>query len=65
MATAALLGLGAMAVGLGGRAYWKALARQAGKGGADAWVKGGFQTKMDPKEAKAILGIRSVLSFYL
>jgi len=58
MATAALLGIGALVAGLGGRAYFRALANQAGKGGADAWVKGGFQVKMDAKEAKAILGIR-------
>ncbi|KAL7409737.1 hypothetical protein BDY24DRAFT_402296 [Mrakia frigida] len=58
MATAALLTFGAVVAGLGGRAYFRALANQAGKGGADAWVKGGFQAKMDAKEAKAILGIR-------
>lgn len=44
------------------------LAARGGKTGMDAWVKGGFQAKMDPKEAKQILGIRCVYlpprSFY-
>lgn len=55
-----LMLLGAAAAALGGRyAYIRLAARKVG---AETWVKGGFQQKMDSKEAKLILGIRSVLS---
>jgi hypothetical protein len=60
MATPLLIALGALGAGLGGRFAMQRLAARGGKTGMDAWVKGGFQTKMDPKEAKQILGIRSV-----
>lgn len=35
-----------------------AIAGTEGKGGAQEWVKGGFQSKMDRKEAAEILGLR-------
>lgn len=35
-----------------------AIAGTEGKGGAQEWVKGGFQAKMDRKEAAEILGLR-------
>lgn len=57
MAGAILAGLGLVGAGLGARWYFNALARQ-GKVGLDKFVKGGFQAKMDAKEAKAILGLK-------
>lgn len=62
MATPLLIALGALGAGFGGRFAMQRLAARGGKTGMDAWVKGGFQTKMDPKEAKQILGIRCARS---
>lgn len=53
--------LGGAAALAGGRLAYVRLAGRA-KVGADMWVKGGFQQKMDAKEAKLILGIRLVIS---
>ncbi|KIK63003.1 hypothetical protein GYMLUDRAFT_163421 [Collybiopsis luxurians FD-317 M1] len=54
MATPFIVGAGAVAAALAGRH----LLKQAGKSAADQWVKGGFKTKMDRKEAIAILGLK-------
>ncbi|KAF5391687.1 hypothetical protein D9757_002394 [Collybiopsis confluens] len=54
MATPLLVGAGALAAALAGRHFLK----RAGKGAADQWAKGGFNTKMDRKEAVAILGLK-------
>lgn len=61
MATPLLIAFGVLGAGFGGRFAMQRLAARAGKTGMDAWVKGGFQSKMDPKEAKQILGIRFVV----
>lgn len=62
MATPFLIALGALSAGFGGRYAMQRIAAKGAKSGMDAWVKGGFQSKMDPKEAKQILGIKYVLS---
>ncbi|KAK1226227.1 mitochondrial import inner membrane translocase subunit TIM14 [Marasmius sp. AFHP31] len=54
MATPVVVGVGAIAAALVGRH----LLRQAGKGAAEQWAKGGFKAKMDRKEALAILGLK-------
>ncbi|KAG8781530.1 mitochondrial import inner membrane translocase subunit TIM14 [Ceratobasidium sp. 428] len=57
MTTPVLIGLGAVAAALAGRH----LIRTGVIGGvraADEWVKGGFNAKMDRKEAIAILGLK-------
>ncbi|KAH9959576.1 hypothetical protein BC827DRAFT_490169 [Russula dissimulans] len=54
MATPFLVGIGAIAAGLAGRHFL----RRSAMGAADQWVKGGFQGKMDRKEALAILGLK-------
>ncbi|GAA5949946.1 hypothetical protein JCM21900_005534 [Sporobolomyces salmonicolor] len=60
------------ALGLGARASLRAAARNGarlnpllaaiagteGKAGKEEWIKGGFQPKMDRKEAAQILGLR-------
>ncbi|KAF9444285.1 hypothetical protein P691DRAFT_807566 [Macrolepiota fuliginosa MF-IS2] len=57
MSTPVIIGFGAIAAALAGRA----LVRRGiigGKGAAEQWVKGGFKAKMDQKEAIAILGLK-------
>ncbi|KAN0107518.1 hypothetical protein V8E52_010036 [Russula decolorans] len=54
MATPFLVGIGAIAAGLAGRH----ILRRRAMGAADQWVKGGFKSKMDRKEALAILGLK-------
>lgn len=56
MATPILVGVGAIAAAFAGRT----LLRRAGKSVAEEWVKGGFKSKMDRKEAIAILGLKYV-----
>lgn len=56
MATPVIVGVGAIAAALAGRHF----IRNAGRGAADQWVKGGFKAKMDRKEAIAILGLKCV-----
>ena len=59
MATPILIGVGALAAAVAGRA----LIRRgflASKNAQNQWVKGGFQAKMDRKEAIAILGLKFV-----
>jgi DnaJ homolog subfamily C member 19 len=60
MATPFLVGIGAIAAGLAGRHFL----RRSAMGAADQWVKGGFQGKMDRKEALAILGLKYVYSVH-
>ncbi|KAM6504476.1 hypothetical protein JOM56_001419 [Amanita muscaria] len=62
MSTPILIGVGALAAAIAGRA----LVRRgflAGKGIQDQWVKGGFKAKMDRNEAIAILGLKDGLKF--
>jgi len=56
MATPFVIGIGAIAAGLAGRHFL----RHRAMGAAEQWVKGGFQAKMDRKEALAILGLKCV-----
>ena len=63
MSTPILIGVGALAAAVAGRA----LIRRgflAGKGASEQWVKGGFKAKMDRKEAIAILGLKYVQVIY-
>jgi hypothetical protein len=64
MATPFLIGLGVLGGALGGRYAFRTMAARAASG-ADKWAKGGFQQKMDMKEAKLILGIKSVVHSFL
>jgi DnaJ family protein C protein 19 len=57
MATPFLVGIGAIAAGLAGRH----ILRRRAMGAADQWVKGGFKSKMDRKEALAILGLKCII----
>jgi DnaJ family protein C protein 19 len=59
MTTPFLVGIGAIAAGLAGRHFL----RRSARGAADQWVKGGFKSKMDRKEALAVLGLKCVISF--
>jgi hypothetical protein len=59
MATPLLVGIGAIAAGLAGRH----ILRRRAMGAADQWVKGGFKSKMDRKEALAILGLKCIYLF--
>lgn len=57
MSTPILIGVGALAAAVAGRA----LVRRgllAGKSASEQWIKGGFKSKMDRKEALAILGLK-------
>lgn len=59
MSTPILIGVGALAAAVAGRA----LIRRgilSGRGASEQWIKGGFQSKMDRKEAIAILGLKYV-----
>lgn len=56
MATPIIVGFGAVAAAFAGRHFL----RRAGKGVAEEFVKGGFKSKMDRKEAIAILGLKYV-----
>jgi DnaJ family protein C protein 19 len=59
MSTPILIGVGALAAAFAGRA----LVRRgflSSKGASEQWIKGGFQSKMDRKEAIAILGLKYV-----
>ena len=58
MATPLLIGVGALAAALGGRH----LLRQRAGRTAEQWVKGGFQSKMDRREAILILGLKCVFA---
>lgn len=57
MATPLTLGLGLLGAGLGGRVLWQAY-RGGARAGADKWIKGGFQGKMDKGEAMKVLGLK-------
>ncbi|PFH52932.1 hypothetical protein AMATHDRAFT_102435, partial [Amanita thiersii Skay4041] len=57
MSTPVIIGVGALATALAGRALYRR-GVFAGKGAVDQWVKGGFKAKMDRKEAIAILGLK-------
>ncbi|KAJ9110065.1 hypothetical protein QFC19_001735 [Naganishia cerealis] len=61
MASALTVGLGLLGAGLGGRVLYQAY-RGGARAGADKWVKGGFQAKMDKSEAMKILGIKDPLT---
>lgn len=56
MATPLIIGLGSIAAALGARHYLRQRALQ----GAEQWLRGGFQAKMDRNEAIQILGLRHV-----
>ncbi|KAJ3515426.1 hypothetical protein NLJ89_g1765 [Agrocybe chaxingu] len=57
MATAFVLGVGAISAAILGRSLVQR-GLFVGKGAAQEWVKGGFRAKMDRKEAIAILGLK-------
>ncbi|KAJ7475954.1 hypothetical protein FB451DRAFT_263557 [Mycena latifolia] len=57
MATPVIIGVGAIAAALAGRHLMKRGVFGA-KGVAEQWAKGGFRSKMDRKEAVAILGLK-------
>lgn len=57
MASALTIGLSLLGAGLGGRVAWQAFRGRAA-GGAEQWVKGGFQAKMDRSEAMKVLGLK-------
>ena len=61
MASALVVGLGALTAGVVGRQLYRS-GYIGGKKLADEWVKGGFKAKMDRKEAVAILGLKCVVS---
>jgi len=54
MATPLLIGVGAIAAAFGGRHLLRQRAAQT----AEQWIRGGFQQKMDRREAIQILGLR-------
>lgn len=56
MATPLLIGFGALAAALGGRHLLRQRATQT----AEQWIKGGFQQRMDRREAIQILGLKYV-----
>jgi len=56
MATPLIIGLGSIAAALGARHYLRQRALQ----GAEQWLRGGFQAKMDRNEAVQILGLKYV-----
>lgn len=62
MATPIILGVGAIAAAIAGRSMLRR-GLLGGKGAAEQWAKGGFEAKMDRKEAIAILGLKSVACF--
>lgn len=64
MATPIIIGFGAIAAALAGRHMVKR-GIIGGKGAAEQWAKGGFKSKMDRKEAIAILGLKCVFSCFL
>lgn len=59
MATPILIGVGAIAAAIAGRTLMRRGLIGA-KGAAEQWVQGGFRTKMDRREAIAILGLKYV-----
>ena len=59
MASPLLFGLGAIGAALTGRM----ILRQRAAAAAEQWVKGGFQQKMDRKEALQILGVKFVIHY--
>ena len=59
MATPVIVGLGAVTAALVGRHLIRS--GVIGKGAADQWARGGFKSKMDRKEAIAILGLKCVV----
>lgn len=63
MASALIVGLGAITAGVVGRQLYRG-GYIGGKKLADEWVKGGFKAKLDRKEAIAILGLKCV-NFWL
>jgi len=58
MATPLLIGVGALAAALAGRHALKTGMLGIGGRAADQWAKGGFRSKMDRREAIAILGLK-------
>jgi len=54
MASPLIFGLGAIGAALAGRM----ILRQRAAATAEQWIKGGFQQKMDRKEALQILGLK-------
>ena len=59
MSTPILIGVGALAAAVAGRALIRR-GLLASKNAQDQWVKGGFKAKMDRTEAIAILGLKFV-----
>ncbi|TCD69363.1 mitochondrial import inner membrane translocase subunit TIM14 [Steccherinum ochraceum] len=57
MATPIIVGVGAIAAAIAGRSLMRR-GMLGGKGAAEQWVKGGFKSKMDRREAIAILGLK-------
>ena len=57
MATAVVLGVGAVTAAILGRSIMRH-GLFVGRGAAEEFVKGGFRTKMDRKEAIQILGLK-------
>jgi DnaJ family protein C protein 19 len=57
MATPVIIGIGAIAAAIAGRQLLRR-GLLGGRGAAEQWVKGGFNAKMDRKEAIAILGLK-------
>lgn len=60
MASPLLFGLGAIGAALAGRM----ILRQRAAATAEQWIKGGFQQKMDRKEALQILGLKFVIHYF-
>jgi DnaJ family protein C protein 19 len=59
MSSAVAVGLGLLGAGLGSRVLWQAYRARSGMlAGADKFVKGGFQARMDRSEAQKILGLK-------
>jgi DnaJ family protein C protein 19 len=57
MATPIIVGVGAITAALVGRQLFRS-GVIGGKRVAEQWVRGGFRSKMDRKEAVAILGLK-------
>ena len=59
MTTPFIIGIGAITAAVMGRSLMRR-GLFAGRGATEEWVKGGFKSKMDRKEAITILGLRCV-----
>jgi len=58
MATPLIVGVGALAAALAGRHVIRNGFRIGGKVAQEQWAKGGFRSKMDRREAIAVLGLK-------